>query len=555
VTSAFRIGGKDLARPAWLVIGAGISIGVAAEAVSFGLGNPGRWIPDLIVGWACIGGGLLTASRRRDSRVGLLLVLAGFAWYVGNFSSVTVQPVAIAAVQLTLLHRALLVHAALTLPSGRASTWPQRVAIVGGYVTWSIPATADSAFATGTLSAAVFGVALFDQLTAPAPVRRTRMAALAAVFLLGGTFTVVTVVRAAVPNGDADSLVLLLNESVIVLVVAAITVITLLPQLEAGHVTDLVVRAARTRSGGVREALARALGDPTLEIGYWHRASGVYLDSEGDPVEPPAAHDRRSLTRVDVDGQPAALLVHDPAVLESSALSDAVHTTTILAASNARLRGDVLDQLAEVRASRGRLIAAGDAERRRMARHVDHGPIRRSQALEAILDEVASVAEARGEVGVAEQVRRARAALDHVAEDLGRLAHGLHPASIATVGLAAALRALADRSPLPVVVTHEADDLPHSIQLAIYYACAEAIANAVKHAAASSVSVRVVHRKSHVVLTVMDDGVGGADPSTGTGLRGIADRIESLGGRATVRSAPGVGTGLRAEIPIPASSR
>ncbi len=535
---------------AWTVIIAALGLGAISEAISFGLSSPGGWVPDVIIGWTCIGSGLVAHARRPDSRVGILLVFAGFAWYIGNFSALPVQPLAVAAAQLTLLYRAVLVHATLTLPTGHTTGSLQRVVIIGSYVAWTIPAAADSTLATASLSAAVVVVAGLDLITAPPPFRRTRLVALSAAVLLGAAFTVATVARAANPNGTADLAVLLLNEAAIVVVAVGLAVTTLLPRLEAGKVTDLVVEAARTRSSVVRDVLARALGDPSLEVGYWHGPSGAYLDAFGDPVEPSGADDRRRRMRVDVDERPAALLVHDPTVLESSALSDAVHTTTILAATNSRLRGDVLDQLAEVRSSRRRLILAGDAERRRLERRLDRGPIQRSQALEATLVEAASAAEAHGEADVAEHIRRARAALDHVRADLERLAQGLHPASITTVGLAAALRSLADRSPLLVEVTCEADRLPEPIELAIYYACAEAITNAVKHGRASRIRVRVADGESQAVLTVIDDGVGGADPSAGTGLRGIEDRVEALGGSLTVRSEAGLGTGLRVAIPI-----
>ena len=147
-------------------------------------------------------------------------------------------------------------------------------------------------------------------------------------------------------------------------------------------------------------------------------------------------------------------------------------------------------------------------------------------------------------------MRRARVALDDVGADLQRLAQGLHPSTITTLGLGAALRSIADRSPVPVEMTYDADGLPETTELAIYYVCAEAIANASKHAGASRISVGVVMRESRVIVTVIDDGAGGADPSAGTGLRGIQDRIEALDGQLALRSEAGIGTGLRVEIPI-----
>jgi signal transduction histidine kinase len=536
-----------------LVAAAGIIVGLVAEAVYFGLADPARWIPDLTVGWTCIGSGSLATSRRPGSRTGPLITAAGFTWFIGNFSAVPVAPLAIAATQLTLLHRAVLLHATLTLPTGRTDWWLQRGVIVAGYGAWSIRATADLALVTAGLSVAVVAVALARLRTGPAPTRATRLVALGAATLLGMAFTVGSVVHAVVPSGGADWFVLLFDEATIVVVALGLVAATLRPEWEAGRMTDLVVEVAGRRTGHVRDALATALGDPSLEVGYWHHASGSYLDASGERVLPPGARDPRTITRVDADGRPIAMLVHDPAVLESSALSAAVDTTATLAAANVQLRGDVLDRLSDLRASRKRLILAEDGARRGLERQLRDGPMRRAQSLAVTLDELAAVATDSRELGVAEHLQRANIALADVEADLERLAQGLHPVAI-TAGLAAALRALADRSSLYVELAYEASEIPEPIELAIYYACAEAIANAAKHARATTVSVRVGSSDAEVWLTVTDDGAGGADPGVGTGLRGIQDRIEALGGRVTIRSEAGVGTGLRAEIPLPMPS-
>jgi signal transduction histidine kinase len=536
-----------------LVAAAGILVGLVAEAVYFGLADPARWIPDLIVGWTCIGCGSLATSRRPGSRIGPLITAAGFTWFIGNFSTVAVAPLAILANQLTLLHRAVLLHATLTLPTGRTDWWLQRGVIVAGYCAWSIFAMAGSVLVTAGLSVAVVAVALARLHAGPAPTRTTRLVALAAATLLSMAFTVGSVVHAMVPSGASDQFALLFDEATIVVVALGLVAATLRPEFAVGRTTDLMVEVARRRAGHVRDALATALGDPSLEVGYWHPPSGTYLDSSGEPVVPPGARDPRTSTRVDASGQPIAVLVHDPAVLESSALSAAIGTTATLAAANVRLRGDVLDQLADLRASRQRLILAEDGERHRLERQLHDGPMRRAHGLAATLDEMVLVATENGESDVAEHLRQARIALADVEADLERLAQGLHPVAL-SAGLAAALRSLADRSSLHVQLSGGVGEIPQPIELAVYYACAEAIANAAKHARATRVSVRVGSSDAEVWLTVTDDGAGGADPATGTGLRGIQDRIEALGGRVAIRSEAGVGTRLRAEIPLPVPS-
>jgi signal transduction histidine kinase len=537
---------SDRSRWGLVLAGAlGVMVGIAAEGMSSGLTDP---VPDLIVGWACIGSGLLAAYRRPGSRTGPLIALTGFAWFLYNFSAVPVALLAIVAAQLTLLHRAVLVHAALTLPTGRTHGWPERGVIAVAYAAWSIPATAGSALVTAGLSAAIVAVALAQLRSGPTPARRTRLVALGAAILLGAAFTFTSIVHAADPT---DPVALLVDEATIVVVAVGLAAATLRPGWEAGRMTDLVVEVARRRAGHVRDILATAVGDPSLEVGYWHDASGSYLDSSGEPVTPPGAGDPRTATRVDTGGQPMAMLVHDQAVLEGSALSAAVDTAATLAAANVRLRGDVLDQLSDLRASRQRLLLAEDGERRRLERRLNGGPMRRAERLAGNLDELDSIATDSGDLEAAEHLRRARVALDDVGVDLDQLAQGLHPVAITTAGLAASLRSLADKSSLPVVVDCRAEALPEPIELAIYYACAEAVANAAKHARATSVSILVERRDSQARLMVTDDGAGGADPAAGTGLRGVQDRIEALGGHVSIRSEAGVGTGLRADIPLP----
>lgn len=537
-------------RVVWGTILLAVVVGLTAEVVSFGMASPTNWLPDLAVGWVCIGFGLVAASRRPDSSVGLLLVVTGFAWFIGNYSAVAFEPIALVADQFWFVHRAVLLHAVLILPGGRIISRRQLGVIVVGYLAWSIPATATSVLATLILSALAVAVAAGDLRAAAPPARHIRATALAGVATLAAVFTSAAIVHQTVPDGSADLAVLLVYEAAIIVVAAGAGLATLLPRLQADRVTDLVVEASRSRSGLVRDALSAAVGDPSLEIGYWHRPSGAYLDAAGEPVEPPGESDRRVGMRIDAEGRPTAMLVHDPAVLESSALADAVRAATLLAAANARLRGDVLDRLTEVRASRRRLMLAADEERRRLERRINQGPLRRTKALASALADARIRAEDQPNDGVAERVAEARAALEQAIADLQALTQGLHPASIAADGLAASLRGLAGRMAIPTDVSCDISGLPEPVELALYYASAEALANVAKHARASRADVSIASDGSQVTLVVADDGSGGADPAAGSGLRGIGDRVAALGGRFSVASVPGSGTRLVAQIPL-----
>jgi signal transduction histidine kinase len=148
-------------------------------------------------------------------------------------------------------------------------------------------------------------------------------------------------------------------------------------------------------------------------------------------------------------------------------------------------------------------------------------------------------------------------ALDHARSamaDLRELAHGVHPAVLTYRGLAAAVRGLATRATLPIVVEIAEERYPPSVESAAYFVAAEALTNVAKYAQASVAHVRTSRTGSHLVLTVDDDGIGGARPSGGTGLAGLADRLAALDGTLTVSSEPGEGTHIRAEIPLSAAT-
>src|SRR4029453_15371949 len=151
--------------------------------------------------------------------------------------------------------------------------------------------------------------------------------------------------------------------------------------------------------------------------------------------------------------------------------------------------------------------------------------------------------------------RHAEDQLTRTLEELHRLGHGLHPHVLAEHGLADALAALAKDLPLPVEINVSTTQLPRWVAVAAYYVCAEALANVAKHAAAAHVAVAITASEDRVKVEITDDGVGGAHPMRGSGLRGLADGGEPLGGTLGVESARGHGTRLAAEIPLGGEAR
>jgi PAS domain S-box-containing protein len=214
-----------------------------------------------------------------------------------------------------------------------------------------------------------------------------------------------------------------------------------------------------------------------------------------------------------------------------------------------RLNDELHVRLEELAASRARIVTAGDVERRRLERNLHDGAQQRLVALSLAL-RLAQAKLDSDPAGARETLAAAGEELNLALAELRELARGLHPAVLSDRGLRPAIEMLAGRAPVPVEIEEvPGERLPEGVEAAAYYLIAEALTNVAKYAAASSVRVRVVASDSKVVVEVADDGAGGADPAGGTGLRGLADRVEALGGSLEVVSPPGSGTALRAEIP------
>jgi signal transduction histidine kinase len=514
----------------WLwPVGAGV--GLAAEWAYFGWDDTGEWLPDLAVGWTLIACGLIGWSRRPASRTGPLLAATGFAWFAGNFASE----------QALYLHRGPLIHLVLSYPYGRLGGRVDRVAVGIGYCAALVQAVWSNEAATLALSALFVSVAGHGFIRAPGPERRTRAAALGATAFLGATLAGTAAARLAFPTVELTEATLRVYEAALCTLALALLV-GILAQPWARTVTDLVVDLGEARSGTLRDALARALGDPTLEVGYW--LDHGYVDSAGRPLALPARGSDRRVTRVDRDGEPIAVLVHDPSVLDDPGLSAALERAARLAAANARLQAEVRAQVAELGASRRRLVHAGDEERRRLERRLH-------ETVELRLTELGSRLEhAEPDTTGNVRLQGVREQLGHTLDELRDLAAGLHPGGIERAGLAAALASLVARSPVPVDLRVTEMPVADELGTAAYFVCSEALANVIKYADASGAVISVSERDGRLLVQITDDGVGGAVIGGGTGLSGLADRVEALGGTLELDSPPGGGTRLSAYLPL-----
>jgi signal transduction histidine kinase len=525
---------------------AGAALGLTAEWVRFGWDDPRHWIPDLTVGWTLIGCGLVASRPRPESHTGPLMAATGFTWFLGNFANVGVAAVAWAATHLVYLHRGPLVQLVLAYPSGRPGSRLVRGAVAVGYAA-VVGTIWRSEVATILLAGLLLAVCAREYVWAVGGARRARLIALQAAAGLSLVLAGTAAARLLLPPEEVSGPALLVYEVALCVLAGGLLVGLLVAPWQRAAVADLVVELGEARSGTLRGELSRALGDPSLEIGYWLPDRAMFVDAEGRVRSLPDAGSGRSVTVVEREGQPVAVLVHDPAVLEDPGLLEAVASAAQLAASNARLRVEVQARVVELAVSRRRILAARDEERRRLEHRLREGAERRLGELADTLRRGRRFASGER---TRDQMARAEDQLARTLEELRRLAHGLHPRVLSEHGLAGALAVLAKDLSLPVEIKISDDQLPERVAVAVYFVCAEALTNVAKHAAAAHIAVAVTSSDGRVRVEIADDGVGGADPAHGSGLRGLADRVETFGGTLLVESTSGHGTRLAAEIPL-----
>jgi signal transduction histidine kinase len=245
-----------------------------------------------------------------------------------------------------------------------------------------------------------------------------------------------------------------------------------------------------------------------------------------------------------------AAIVHDESLLADPDLMPSVAATAAIALERARLEVDLRAGLEQLQASRARIVEAGDTARRRIERDLHDGAQQRLVSLALLLARMEGRLAADDLATTRELVGLARHELTEALRELRELARGIHPAVLTDHGLAAALRALAERIEIPVTVTAAVPErCPPAVEAVLYFVASEALTNTQKHAGATSAAVTVTRTAHEVELVVADDGRGGAGIDGGSGLRGLADRVEALRGTLSVRSPAGAGTEVRVRVP------
>jgi signal transduction histidine kinase len=518
--------------------------------------------------------GLVAWWRRPDSRFGPLMVIAGFVMFLSSLQWANAPAPYTVGLAFDLLPVALFLHLFLAFPDGRLESGAERLVLAAAYSAAIGLQLVKMLLGTGGPDGLL---AVFAEPAVADIVQDVQLIALAALALIGITLLAVRRRRSGRPLRRAVSL--LVDSFALGLVMIAALMLTgafELPAFETiRRVTFGVIgvapvafliglmdaRLARSGVGdlfvelqadppptAVRDALARALRDPSLKLAYWLPEFESWADLDGRPMELPAPDSGRATTVIDRDGARVAALVHHPSLDDEPQLLDAVSAAAGIALENGRLHAELRARLEELRGSRGRVIEAGQKERQRLERNLHDGAQQRLIALSLELrllearlgddpDAQASLDQARREIALS-------------LEELRTVARGIHPAVVTGHGLAVALESLAARAPVPVRLRVEVDArVQERLEVAAYYVVCESLANVGKHAQATSATIDVVRTDGHIIVEIVDDGVGGADSERGTGLRGLADRVEALGGRLRVWTPRGGGTRVRAEMP------
>jgi PAS domain S-box-containing protein len=668
------------------------------------------------IGWSFVASGLVAWARRPENPIGRVMVLAGFLRLLGEFCAGSDQPVLFPIGHIS--HSGFYVavgYVLLAFPSGRLEGTLSRWILIGGglvlplRLAWfllsgedeqgNVVAPVRSSQGAQALAWIETGLSLVVvTLLIVVLARRWRHAstrlrfALAPVLWIGAAGAGLFLLSLADNNlGDPlGHIPMVLNDLVLAGVAVGILVGLLRGRLARSAVAELVVELGQTAApGDLRNALARALRDPSLALAYWLPDGSRYVDAEGRPFELPTESETSTVSVVEREGRTIAVLVHDPALGEEPELVQSVCAAAALALENERLqaelraqlseskeqgerlqalidssplalveygpdrrvrlwnpaaerifgwsREEMLDlgglplappskhaegeelfarvlagetlndyetvrqrkdgtlvdvsiaaapitdesapalgnmvaytditerkaqeaevhrlnaelqaRLAELRASRARIVEAADEERRRIERNLHDGTQQRLVSLSMALG--LAQAKLRSDPAAAGAVfGEARQGLSAALEELRELSHGIHPAILTERGLVAALQELSLHAAVPVELALDGTErLPEPVEAAAYYVVSEALANVAKYAHAKSAQVRLQPVDGKVVLEVADDGVGGADASRGSGLRGLSDRVEALGGRLWFSSPPGQGTIVGAEIP------
>jgi signal transduction histidine kinase len=538
--------------------------------------GPSNWSSPVniaVIGWLISSytlSGLVAWRRRPGSSIGPLMVLTGLCVLVSSLNRVDNDIVHTIGLTADLVPFVLIMQLAFTFPTGRLRGWAERLLIWVGYL--GAVGLHLAVMLLGGLQPQRFTV--LDRPGLAALLNNVELCTVSGVALAAVAVLIVRRRRDGRPLRRSSSL--FIDSFMVGLVMIAVLLLAFGfggPRLVVVHPVGLallgvapiaylagLLQATLVRStfgdlvmqlrgdpAELRALLAGALRDPSLMLLCWLPEFGVWTDEAGRPVA--LSDDPTKVTLIDDDdGRSVAALVHDPALNDEPALLDAVSAAAAIALRNGRLQAQLLANAEELRGSRARIVAAEQRERQRLERDLHDGAQQRLLALSLNLGLLQT--RVGGDPAATALLSAARTEIAVSLTELRDLAHGLYPAALTAHGLEVALESLAARGPVPVRLRVDMDGrVAEAIEIAAYYVTCESLANVGKHAGATAATVSVRQPDGWTVIEVADDGVGGADSECGTGLRGLADRVETLGGRFQVRTPAGGGTLVLAEFP------
>ncbi|NLG47335.1 histidine kinase [Gordonia sp. (in: high G+C Gram-positive bacteria)] len=554
---------RSLDRALLTLGGAAVGLGVLQLALALPDAESLWWVHLVVtVTYGCfVVAGLLAWHQRPGNPMGMIVALGGFAVLVGTLGNTAVPALeTLGAVTATLV-LAVTVHLLLAFPSGRLPDPASRAVVVAAYAVALILQAPQYLFDDPVAS-----VGAWVQRAAGAIV------VVAAAVLLGGRIARARAAhrRVMVPLFAYGMLALLLVPlrnlvleplfgeipAVVVqfLVIAGVPVTLVLAMLRGGFAREGELEELVARLGDADDPqqtpsalLAHALGDASIQVLYWMPEPAEWVNETGGVTTLPAEQATVEITLAD---ELIAVIAYDSYLIADPEPVRAAGRVLALALERRRLSAQLLAQRDALLTSRARIVTAGDQERRRVARALHDGLQVRLVLLALDAQRIASDAAGDAAVDV-QRVVALRRELDQTAGELRAFVHQLMPPALVERGLCAATEDLVDRMPVPTALHTEIADgsLPTEIESTAYFVIAEGLTNALKHAGAERLSVRIGRADERLMVEVRDDGIGGAAPRPGHGLHGLADRVHALGGVLRVQSPVAEGTHLRAELP------
>lgn len=527
-----------------------------------------------VVGWVYLAAGVTAWLRRPSNRMGPLMVVGALAWIGAGLANTPVPWLQAVGLTLATVPLAVIIHLLLAFPSGRLRGTLSKATVVATYFVGLVlqaprylydPEEAGNRLfvaersdladlghwvqhGAGAVVIAVTALILARRLRDTAPQQRYVLAPLY-VYSIAAVLWVPA-------SSDLETLAFwdpLTRATVQLLVLGGIpvaftAVILLGGFARTGEIDELGawLGAEEHARPELRDALAHTLGDPSLELAFWDGPTAAYVDAGGNTVALPLAGSSRAAVEVSVARRRVGAILYDETLIADPELVRRAGRVVAAALDRERLTAELRASRERLRISRARVVAAADTERRRIA-HDLHDTVQTRLVLLAV-EAHGLRTDGSGSDGAAAELE---AGLQTAIDELRELVHGLLPAVLAERGLYDAVEDLADRMPLPIALELDSQraPLPPPVESAGYFLVSEALTNAVKHAHAHELGLRIQRMNGKLAIEVKDDGIGGASAGTGSGLRGMAERVEALDGHLSVESPPGGGTSILAEVP------